>query len=253
VVSVGSAIVVVNDSPVIALPMRFGLWRDLDLNDQGADVTELHRALASIGVYRSDVAAPVSPETFRALESIDRRLLDPPLLASSVVAIGTGDVRLQAPGVRIGTVLGNEAGISVVRSGNVLALDDGGTNVSTVAVGQEISLFDASGVEAWSGQIAGVVAEPSRTLLALMGKESLPEQVVSAQVTVAKTQESVLAAPRVAIRAQPDGRSSLVVVRDDRSIDTVEVVMGLCDADLCEVRPIDPAQPLSEDLRIVVE
>lgn len=240
----GQVVVEVDDRPVVALHMRFGLWRDLATGDSGADVREVHTALAELGRYRGDVGAPVGPATFAALGEIDPRLGTDPVAAGSLVAVDTTGSTLDAAGIGIGSRLG-ERSISVRRHSDRIAVDDGGLAAQYAAAGQQIELYDASGASTWRGQIAHVEVESSRTLLTVTGDDLLPTDPAAASIVVSSTGHEVLAVPRVAIAPQADGTSTISVVgsADDTAASPTQLVVetGLCAKDLCEITVRTPA------------
>ncbi|HEY0237115.1 MAG TPA: hypothetical protein VGC37_00580 [Friedmanniella sp.] len=234
----GHVVIEVNDRPIVALHMRFGPWRDLALGDSGADVRELHAALAELGRFGGDVDAAVDEATFSALAGIDPRLGAAPLAAASLVAVDATGSNLEAPGVGVGSRLG-EATVAVRRHSDQIAIDDGGLAEQYATAGQQIELFDASGASVWVGEISEVKVESARTLLTISGDEDLPTELGTAAIVVASTEGEVLAVPRVAITPEPDGTSSITVVSspDGTRTETSEVAVttGLCARDLCEI------------------
>lgn len=236
----GEVVAEINDLPVVALHMQFGPWRDLTAGASGADVRELHTALAELGRYQGDVGSPVGPATFAALAALDPRLGTDPLPAASLVAVDATGSTLEAPGVSVGTRLG-ELTMSVRRHSDQIAVDDGGMAEQYARAGQQIELFDSAGTSVWSGTISQVAVDGSRTLLTVAGTEPLPEELGTASIVVSSTDGEVLAVPRVAVVPQADGSSSVTLVGAPDAGGAVVVTTGLCADDLCEVR-VEPDQ-----------
>lgn len=234
----GQVVVEVNGSPVVALHMRFGLWRDLEDGAVGADVAELHAALAELGMYDGDPAAPFDATTRAGLAQIDPRLGEESLTPDMVAAVDLSGSTVSAPGVGVGTRLG-ETTVSVLRHSDRLAVADSGLAAEYVLAGQRIELFDEAGDVAWRGTVGQVDVEESRTLLTLTGDDALPAEPVAASITVDQTAGEVLVVPRATIVARPDGTSTVTVLGSDgdEAVEVVEVVVstGLCARDLCEV------------------
>ena len=237
----GALVVVVNDRPVVALHMRFGLWRDLVDGDSGADVVELHTALSELGLYGGDPQAPFDGSTRAALAQIDARLADGPLTSASVAAVDTSGSTLSAPGVGVGSRLG-ESTVSVLRHSDRLAVSDSGLAAELVVPGQEIEIYDAAGEAAWRGTVSQIEVDASRTLLTLAGDGELPAEPTSVSVTVESTPDEVLAVPRAAIVPHPDGTSTVTITSDGSDDVPVLVTVGLCARDLCEVTPETSAE-----------
>lgn len=234
-VAPGTVVADVDDAPLVALAMPFGLWRDLDLGAKGADVRAVQKALADQDLYTGAVGAPLSDATFAALGKIDPRLGHPPLAAAHVVPVEAHGTRLVAVGVRVGTRLG-DATIGVRHRGDVLAVDDGGTAAGTVKRGQTLRLYGEDGKQAWSGKVAAVEDKASQTLVTVEDPDGLPDTITSADVVLARGPKDALAAPRASLVAGADGTSTLTV-RDRGHDRTVIVATGVCDADRCAVVP----------------
>lgn len=231
----GDVVVEVNGVPVVALHMRFGMWRDLDEGMTGADVAELHAALAELGLYDGDHGAPFDASTRAGLAQIDPRLGASTVPATAIAAVDTSGSKVSAPGVGVGTRLGDTT-VSVLRHSDRLAVADSGLAAEYVLEGHQIELFDAAGVTSWQGTVSHVEVEESRTLLTLAGDDELPAEPSAASITVDRTDGEVLAVPRAAIVAQADGTSTVTVLGESEA-DAVEVSVstGLCTRDLCEV------------------
>lgn len=250
----GKVAIDVNGMPILALHMDFGLWRDLTLGDSGADVAQLHTALAETGTYPGPADAPVTAQTFAALAKLDPRLAADPLPAGAVVPVDASGSTLGARGITVGSRLG-ERTVTVRRHSDSLAVDDGGLAAEYAAAGQGITLYGSDGKVAWEGRVADVTTESSRTLLTLAGGGTLPAKVASAAVILSQTAGPVLAAPRTAITPRADGTSVVRVVAADAAGPTETVVdVGLCNADLCEITPRDNdgAAPIHDGTLIVV-
>ncbi|WP_158609554.1 peptidoglycan-binding domain-containing protein [Cellulomonas triticagri] len=255
----GAAVIEVNDRPVIALDLPFGLWRDLDDGDSGADVRNVHAALAGLGLYSGAIDAPFGQATRAALASVDGRL-DGPLAAAEVVAVEpTGSV-LDAPGVRVGSRVTAED-LSVRRLTDRVVVDDGGLVAEYARAGDGIRLFDAGGEVTWAGRLAQVEAVPEGTLLTLDlseppdGSDALPDELASAAVVAGATRVEVLTLPRVALVAGADGTSSVTtaVVGPEGVVPGARTVVrtGLCTRDLCEVEVADDGALSEGDLVVV--
>lgn len=246
----GEVLLAVDDQPVVGLDMAFGLWRDLVRGDQGADVRELHGALSALGRFDGSIEDPVGDDTFRALGALDDRLENEPLRAASVVPVDPSGSRLEAVGVQVGAVLGEQV-VGVRRHGDRIAVDDGGMAERYVEPGQQIELFDDQGTGVWSGTVAQVAVESSRSLVTVRGPQELPEQFAVASVVLAQSAGEVLTVPRVALIAQPDGSSTLAVVTGSGDQTRYGVETGMCTADLCEIRPLDESFPGEGSLVVV--
>jgi len=242
VASPGDILVAIDDQPVVALHLAFGMWRDLVPGDQGADVHELHGALAELGLYSGSVDDAISDRTFAALARIDPRLGNEPLPAASVAPVDPAGSQLDAAGVSVGTVLG-ERTIGVQRHGDRIAVSDGGMADRYVKPDQEINLFDDQGAVIWTGKVAAVSVESSQSLITVSGQDALPAKFAVASVVLSRTPGEVLAVPRVALTPQPDGSSAVTVVTSTGERTNYAVVTGMCTADLCEITPQDTSFP----------
>lgn len=244
-VAPGTVVLEVNDQPVVALHMPFGLWRDVDDGDRGADVRHLHAALADLGLFDGPVDAAAGPPTWAALGAIDERLATAPLPATSVVAVEPTGATLAAHGLGVGSRL-EDGSISVRRRTDRIAIDDGGLVAGYAVAGQGVRLFDSGGSEVWHGEIRHVEAVSSQTVLAVQGEAPLPSDPVAAAIVRDSTADPVLAVPRVALVPQPDGSATLRIDRGEAARGRpVVVTVGLCSGDLCEV-----SLPLGSDARL---
>ncbi len=238
----GDVLIAVDDRPVAALEMAFGLWRPLAPGDKGADVRAIHAALAKLGTFDGPVGAPFSAKTLDALGEIDPRLGDEPLRPESVVPVAAAGATLDAAGVRVGTRLG-ELTVGVSQPGDRIVVDDGGMAERYVQAGQTIDLFDAGGKTIWTGVVDKVEVDSAQSLVTVHGDEDTPAEFSGASVILAESPSEVLAVPRVALIPQPDGTSAVTVVDATGTATEHTVTTGMCAADLCEIQPQDPAFP----------
>lgn len=68
----GSLVAEVNGRPMIALPMAFGLWRDLREGMTGPDVRQVQRGLQRLGLYSAGIDGAFGPATSAALRDLYR-------------------------------------------------------------------------------------------------------------------------------------------------------------------------------------
>lgn len=73
-VNAGQVIAQVSGRPIIALPGTTPAYRDLKPGDEGADITELQRALRSLGFSDTDSGGRFGPETKAAVKDLYQRL-----------------------------------------------------------------------------------------------------------------------------------------------------------------------------------
>ncbi|XBB65846.1 peptidoglycan-binding domain-containing protein [Nocardioides sp. WV_118_6] len=83
----GQQVASVNDRPVLVLPGRIPLWRDLVEGDRGADVARVQQALEIAGHPVADVSGVYGPSTVRAIESLYEEVGS----TASTEAVSAGD------------------------------------------------------------------------------------------------------------------------------------------------------------------
>lgn len=224
----GALIATIQDEPLIALSMRFPLWRDVNEGDEGSDVEELHTALRQLGFYKGRAAEPANPGTVRALARVDKRLSDFPVRASLIAPITSGAV-LAAEGVTVGTRLGGDLVVGVRTGTSQLVVSDGGAAGQWVTPPATLVATTADGVQ-WTGTVTSVGATEDGTVLDVTSEAPVPAALAVIEVQTSVGTENALLAPKAGLLYRPDGTTYVRSAGRD-----VSVSVGLCGADLCEI------------------
>jgi peptidoglycan hydrolase-like protein with peptidoglycan-binding domain len=236
-VKVGDVLYSVDTVPVAAVVGSLPFYRDLTAGDTGRDVSQLQRALRSIGRYSGPVSGRFDAATTRAVKAWQRSLRTPPtgtMALGAIVAVPSlpAPLRLGEQIVRGFRVAGGEQAV-LAPTGQVefyLAVSEAQaaliTTDAAVVVTHTNQTWPAVIVDATTGTDGTVrldLAAPDGGRVCAKSCEALPagDQVsLRAKVTVVPEVRGP-AVPVAAIRTNPDGTAYVFLPDGSRRAVTV--------------------------------
>lgn len=256
----------VNDEPLVTLPGRTQLFRDLARGDHGADVERLQASLAQCGHPSADKTGTFGPNTSAAVRAVTGM---PSVRADNVVwlAPDIGAVVVARWGTDEGGALPSDAPALELRSRRVqvvAALDD--PDEDRLGVGDQATVTDAAGrtgtakvtaIESasppseeppasdsdGSGEETSELAVPGETRRVVLSSDEI-SRPTTATWEVARSPKESLSVPLAAINDCGGSGSCITVVSGSRRR-TVEVALLVTGETGVAVKPASPDDSLS--------
>lgn len=251
--SSGDVLVEISGRPVMLFSGSVPAYRSLSEATAGADVEQLERALAAIGLFAGEPDATFDDVTFSAVSALYARegYTPPPAselpLAEYAFAPGKGWAVAEEP-VELGQTPGDP--LAVVAEGDpALVVSADPLVAAEIEPGAFARLSTASGTH--DAEVADVSPveqdgeDGSSLQVVLAARSSLPStdlgQPARASVIVRSTGTEVLVVPAAALRDDGSGRDVVEVVGGDDVPRSVQVDVGLVTGGAAAVSPADAA------------